>query len=129
MTLFDLRGNKIDNTFLENFNPKNIEEIKNQLETFDIGTKEPLVFDFRNTNIHIDKLSSSFYLKKKKDISNHIEIKNVFADNFENKFFSFDKFRFLFAIIFYKKNPSINGLTKHVKVVNIDCKYFLHKHF
>ena len=128
LTLFDLRGNKIDNTFLENFNPKNIEEIKNQLETFDIGTKEPLVFDFRNTNIHIDKLSSSFYLKKKKDISNHIEIKNVFADNFENKFFSFDKFRFLFDIIFYKKNPSINGLTKNVKVVNIDCKYFqIHK--
>ena len=94
LTLFDLRGNKFDNKFLEVFEPKNVEEIRMQLELLDMGTKENLVFDFRNTNIEIDKIASTFYLKKK-DILNHIEIKNVFTENFENKYFSFDKIRFI----------------------------------
>ena len=86
-----------------------------------MGTKENLVFDFRNTNIEIDKIASTFYLKKK-DILNHIEIKNVFTENFENKYFSFDKIRFIFDIGFYKKTPDINGVSRNIKNINCDVK-------
>ena len=123
LTLFDLRGNKFDNKFLEVFEPKNVEEIRMQLELLDMGTKENLVFDFRNTNIEIDKIASTFYLKKK-DILNHIEIKNVFTENFENKYFSFDKIRFIFDIGFYKKTPNINGVSRNIKNINFDVKAF-----
>ena len=93
INLFDLRGNGIDNRFLNNFNPKTYEELRNTIQNRlslngnnNNYPKEIITFDLRETNINIEKTSFRLYLKKKKDLSNHVEIKNNFDDNYETKF-------------------------------------------
>ena len=132
ITLFDLRGNKIDNRFLNNFNPKVYEELRNiiqdklqQNNTNNVYSKELIVFDLRETNINIDKTSFRLYLKKKRDLSNHLEIKNSFNDNYETKFFGLETINFIFDIYFFKKNVyKYNNCSRSKTKLNIDVKNF-----
>ena len=73
---FDFKGNPIDNNFLSNFNPKIYEDLHNKIKELifnsnvnknnNYNNKEYVIFDFRNTNINIEKTCMKFYLKKKK---------------------------------------------------------------
>ena len=132
ITLFDLRGNKIDNRFLNNFNPKVYEELRNiiqdklqQNNNNNVYSKELIVFDLRETNINIDKTSFRLYLKKKRDLSNHLEIKNSFNDNYETKFSGLDSVNFIFDVYFFKKNVyKYNNCSRSKTKLNIDVKNF-----
>ena len=132
ITLFDLRGNKIDNRFLNNFNPKAYEELRNIIQDKLSGnnpnnnySKETVVFDLRGTNINIEKTSYRLYLKKKKDLSGHLEIKNNFNDNYETKFFGLENINFIFDIYFFNKsNYKYSGCSKNKSKLNVDVKYF-----
>ena len=132
ITLFDLRGNKIDNRFLNNFNPKAYEELRNLIQEKLSGNnqnnnynKEVIVFDLRDTNINIDKTSYRLYLKKKKEISGHLEIKNNFNDNYDTKFFGFENINFIFDLYFFNKNNyKYSGCSKSKSKLNVDVKFF-----
>jgi hypothetical protein len=73
---FDFKGNPIDNNFLSNFNPKIYEDLHNKIKELifnsnvnknnNYNNKEYVIFDFRNTNINIEKTCMKFYLKKKR---------------------------------------------------------------
>ena len=132
--LFDFRGNKIDNRFLNTFNPKVYEELRNvineKIQTININnnnnySKTMITFDLRETNINLDKTSFRLYLKKKRDLSNHLEIKNSFNDNYETKFFGLETINFLFDIYFFKKNfYKFNSCSKSKTKLNIDVKNY-----
>ena len=131
INLFDLRGNDIDNRFLNNFNPKTYEELRNTIQnrlslngSNNNFPKEVITFDLRETNINIEKTSFRLYLKKKKDLFNHVEIKNNFDDNYETKFFSgLDNINFIFDIYFFKKNfYRYNSCSRNKTRLNIDVK-------
>ena len=130
INLFDLRGNNIDNRFLNNFNPKAYEELRNTIQnklslngSNNNYPKEIIIFDLRETNINIDKTSFRLYLKKKKDLSNHVEIKNSFDDNYETKFFGLETINFIFDIYFFKKNfYKYNSCSRSKARLNIDVK-------
>ena len=132
ITLFDLRGNKIDNRFLNNFNPKAYEELRNIIQEKLSGNnqnnnynKENIVFDLRDTNINIEKTSYRLYLKKKKDLSGHLEIKNNFSDNYETKFFGLENINFIFDLYFFNKNNyKYSGCSKSKSKLNVDVKYY-----
>ena len=132
ITLFDLRGNKIDNRFLNNFNPKAYEELRNIIQDKLSGnnpntnySKEIVVFDLRDTNINIEKTSFRLYLKKKKDLSGHLEIKNNFNDNYENKYFGLENINFIFDVYFFKRsNYKYSACSKNKSKLNVDVKYF-----
>ena len=132
ITLFDLRGNKIDNRFLNNFNPKAYEELRNIIQDKLQGnnpsnnySKEMIIFDLRDTNINLEKTSLRLYLKKKKDLSGHLEIKNNFNDNHETKFFGLENINFIFDVYFFKKsNYKYSGCSKSKSKLNVDVKYF-----
>ena len=131
ITLFDLRGNKIDNRFLNNFNPKMYEDLRNQIHDRLSGNnsnnnyrKELITFDLRENNINLEKTSYRLYLKKKTDLSNHLEIKNNFNDNYETKFLGGDtNINFIFDIYFFKKNSyKYNSCSRSKTILNIDVK-------
>ena len=132
ITLFDLRGNKIDNRFLNNFNPKAYEELRNIIIDKFSGnnpnanySKENIYFDLRDTNINIEKTSYRLYLKKKKDLSGHLEIKNNFSDNYETKFFGLENIIFLFDVYFFKRsNYKFSACSKTKSKLNVDVKFF-----
>ena len=132
ITLFDLRGNKIDNRFLNNFNPKVYEELRNiiqdKLSVNNVALnyqKETVTFDLRETNINLEKTSFRLFLKKKRDLSNHLEIKNNFNDNYETKFFGLETINFIFDIYFFKKNAyKYNYCSRSKTRLNIDIKNF-----
>ena len=132
ITLFDLRGNKIDNRFLNNFNPKAYEDLRNIIQEKLSGnnpsnnySKETVVFDLRDTNINIEKTSYRLYLKKKKELSGHLEIKNNFNDNYETKFFGLENINFIFDVYFFNKNNyKYSCCSKSKSKLNIDVKYF-----
>ena len=132
ITLFDLRGNKIDNRFLNNFNPKAYEELRNIIQDKLSGnnpnnnySKEQVIFDLRDTNINIEKTSYRLYLKKKKDLSGHLEIKSSFNDNYEGKFFGLENINFIFDVYFFNRNNyKYNGCSKSKSRLNVDVKYF-----
>ena len=132
ITLFDLRGNKIDNRFLNNFNPKAYEELRNIIQDKLSGnnpnnnySKEQVIFDLRDTNINIEKTSYRLYLKKKKDLSGHLEIKSSFNDNFEGKFFGLENINFIFDVYFFNRNNyKFNGCSKSKSKLNVDVKCF-----
>ena len=122
ITLFDLRGNKIDNRFLNTFNPKSYEELRNKIQN---NSKEVVTFDLRENNINIDKTSFRLYLKKKKDLSNRLEIKNSFDDNYEDKFSGLDNINFIFDVYFFKKIINkYNSCSRSKSRLNIDVKNF-----
>ena len=132
ITLFDLRGNKIDNRFLNTFNHKVYEELRNIIQdklamnniTLNYQ-KEQVTFDLRETNINLEKTSFRLFLKKKRDLSNHLEIKNNFNDNYENKFFGLETINFIFDIYFFKKNMyKYNYCSRSKTRLNIDIKNF-----
>ena len=137
ITLFDLRGNKIDNRFLNSFNPKLYEDLRNQIHDRLSGNnsnnnyhKELITFDLRETNINLDKTSYRLYLKKKNDLSNHLEIKNNFNDNHESKFFGLDNINFIFDIYFFQKNfykYIYNSCSRSKTILNIDVKNYQFK--
>jgi hypothetical protein len=131
ITLFDLRGNKIDNRFLNNFNPKAYEELRNIIQDKLSGnnpnnySKEQVIFDLRDTNINIEKTSYRLYLKKKKDLSGHLEIKSSFTDNYEGKFFGLENINFIFDVYFFNRNNyKYNGCSKSKSKLNVDVKCF-----
>ena len=131
ITLFDLRGNKIDNRFLNNFNPKLYEELRNIIQDKLSGnnpnnySKEQVIFDLRDTNINIEKTSYRLYLKKKKDLSGHLEIKNSFNDNYEGKFFGLENINFIFDVYFFNRNNyKYTGCSKSKSKLNVDVKCF-----
>ena len=132
INLFDLRGNNIDNRFLNTFNPKLYEELRNliheKLQSNNINSnfpRETLTFDLRETNINLDKTSFRLYLKKKKDLSNHLELKNSFNDNYEMKFFGLENINFIFDIYFFKKNLyKYNSCSRNRINLNIDVKNY-----
>ena len=132
ITLFDLRGNKIDNRFLNNFNPKAYEELRNIIQDKLQGNnpinnynKETIIFDLRDTNINLEKTSLRLYLKKKKDLSGHLEIKNNFNDNYETKFFGLENINFIFDVYFFKRsNYKYNCCSKSKSKLNVDVKFF-----
>ena len=132
ITLFDLRGNKIDNRFLNSFNPKFYEDLRNHIQEKLSGnnsnnnySKEIVSFDLRETNINLDKTSLRLYLKKKRDLSNHLEIKNNFNENYETKFFGLETINFIFDIYFFKKNfYKYNSCSRSKTKLNIDVKNF-----
>ena len=131
ITLFDLRGNKIDNRFLNNFNPKAYEELRNIIQDKLSGnnpnnySKEQVIFDLRDTNINIEKTSYRLYLKKKKDLSGHLEIKSSFNDNYDGKFFGLENINFIFDVYFFNRNNyKYNGCSKSKSKLNVDVKCF-----
>ena len=127
ITLFDLRGNKIDNNFLNNFEPKNYEELHLKIQDLinsPNSTKETIIFDLRGNEIDLEKTSLRFYLKKKKELSSHLEIKNIFNENFEIKYSGFDFMKFIFDVYFFHKNYKFNNASKNQFKLNVDVKYF-----
>ena len=127
ITLFDLRGNKIDNNFLNNFEPKNYEELHSKIQDLINSpniTKETIIFDLRGNEIDLEKTSLRFYLKKKKELSNHLEIKNIFNEQFEIKYSGFDFMKFIFDVYFFHKNYKFNNASKNQFKLNVDVKYF-----
>ena len=127
ITLFDLRGNKIDNNFLNNFEPKNYEELHSKIQDLinsPNSTKETIIFDLRGNEIDLEKTSLRFYLKKKKELSSHLEIKNIFNEKFEFKYSGFDFMKFIFDVYFFHKNYKFNNASKNKFKLNVDVKYF-----
>ena len=130
ITLFDLRGNKIDNRFLNNFNPKAYEELRNIIQDKLSGnnpnnnySNEIVIFDLRDTNINIEKTSYRLYMKKKKDLSTHLEIKNNFNDNYEAKFFGLENINFIFDVYFFNRsNYKYSGCSKSKSRLNVEVK-------
>ena len=132
INLFDLRGNLIDNRFLNNFNHKAYEELRNSIQEKLSGNnltnnypKESITFDLRETNINLDKTSFRLYLKKKRDLSNHLEIKNNFNDGYENKIFGLENIIFIFDLYFFKKNYyKYNSCSRSKIRLNVDVKNY-----
>ena len=127
INLFDLRGNKIDNNFLNYFEPKNYEELHSKIQDLinsSNSSKEIITFDLRDNEIELEKTSLRFHLKKKKELSTHLEIKNIFNEEFEIKFSGFDFMRFIFDVYFFKKNYKFNGASKSTFKLNINVKYY-----
>jgi len=127
ITLFDLRGNKIDNNFLNNFEPKNYEELHSKIQDLINSpniTKETIIFDLRGNEIDLEKTSLRFYLKKKKELSNHLEIKNIFNEQFEIKYSGFDFMKFIFDVYFFKNKYKFNNASKNQIKLNVDIKFF-----
>ena len=132
ITLFDLRGNQIDNRFLNSFNPKKYDELRNAIRNM-IGnnsnniynSKEKVVFDLRCTNINIDKTCYRLYMKKKRELSGYLDIKNNYTDNYESKYFGIDNIIFYFDVYFFNKNNyRFDGCSKSKSKLNIDVKYY-----